>query len=244
MTVLLTGKAPSADAFLRTTGETKLLKLNRRPASSGTQAATQIQFAGQNNYAGKTPLAGLTAVADFAALMAGSELTAAAANFNADAKMTVQTHSGTGGLITAITNDTDNYSIGVASLDNLAASKLGALGGTAATPADQKARWVKVDNISPDFKADGSVDDKQRVGLQNGYTFAFEFQTIKASGLAGDYLGIYDKIVAGLKAPATNLVGIGYMKGADFPAFADNAQEATHKTIFVRNGNNHFPLSK
>lgn len=241
MTALLTGKATSADSFLRTTGETKILKLNRRPATSGTQAATQIQFAGQYNYVGKAPIAG---VASFADLMAGSETTAAAANINADAKMTVQTHSGTSALIAAVTDDATGYSIGVASLENAAASKLGAGGLAAATPADQKARWVKVDNISPNFKADGSVDTKQRVGLQNGYSFAFEFQTIKSAALAGDYLAIYDKIVAGLKAPAANLTGIGYIKGADFPAFADTDQEASHKTTFVRNGNNYFPLSK
>ncbi len=241
MTALLTGKAPSADSFLRTTGETKILKLNRRPATSGTQAATQIQFAGQYNYVGKTPIAG---VASFSELMAGSETTAAAANFNADAKMTVQTHSGTSALISAVTNDTADYSIGVASLENAAASKLGASGGAAATPDLQKARWVKIDNISPNFKADGSVDAKQRVGLQNGYSFAFEFQTLKSAALAGDYLAIYNAIVAGLKAPAANLTGIGYIKGTDYPAFASTTEEGTHKTTFVRNGNNYFPLSK
>jgi hypothetical protein len=157
--------------------------------------------------------------------------------------MTVRTHSGTSGLISAITDDTTDYSIGVASLENVAASKLGT-GGLAATPENQKARWVKVDNISPNFKADGTVDANQRVGLQNGYSFAFEFQTLKSAALTGDYLAIFNKIVDGLKAPAANLPGIGYFKGTDFPAFLDAAQEGTHKTTFVRNGNNYFPLSK
>ena len=236
MTALVTGKAPSANAFLNTTGETKILKLNRRPASSGTQASTQIQFAGQANFVGKAPIAGVTS---FASTMAGSPISAAAANLNVDGLMTVQTHSGTSALISAVTGDTTNYSIGVASLENVASAKLGN-----ADPALQTARWVKVDNISPNFTAAGGVDANQRVGLQNGYSFAFEFQTIKSAALAGDYLAIYDKIVTGLKAPAANLPGIGYIKGTDYPAFLDAAQEGTHKTTFVRNGNNYFPLSK
>ena len=236
MSALITGKAPSANAFLNTTGETKILKLNRRPASSGTQASTQIQFAGQANFVGKAPIAGVTS---FASTMAGSPISAAAANLNVDGLMTVQTHSGTSALISAVTGDTTNYSIGVASLENVASAKLGN-----ADPALQTARWVKVDNISPNFTAAGGVDANQRVGLQNGYSFAFEFQTIKSAALAGDYLAIYDKIVTGLKAPAANLPGIGYIKGTDYPAFLDAAQEGTHKTTFVRNGNNYFPLSK
>jgi len=219
-TALMTGKVASAADFLGDTNEARALTLNRRPASSGTQAATQIRFAGEANYYGKTPLAtGFD--------MAGSEITNATGV--AVNGITVKTHSGTGDLITAVRGDTAGLSIGVASLDN-AASKFGA------SRSAQTAFFVKLDGVSPDFTgaSDTALDGKYRTALQNGYSFAFEFQALKSAKLAGDYSAIYSDIVAGLKDPAANLTGIGYI-GSSIPAV---------NTAWTRGGNNFFPLNK
>ena len=261
ITALITGKTLSASALLRvpaadvTATDAKVLYVNRRPASSGTQAAVQIQFAGQNNYVGKAPVAGVAT--PFNTTMAGSpyvtdgSVGAPHTSINSG-KVVVKTHSGTGALLASVGMDTTDFSFGVASLDNASASKFGTPGlvdgsttayegKSAATPAAQVQRWVKIDGISPDFKNDGTVDAKQRVGLQNGYSFAFEFQTLKSTALSGDYLAIYNAIVAGLKATSGNLTGIGYLAGIS--TFTP-AEELSHKSTFTRNGNNYFPLSK
>jgi opacity protein-like surface antigen len=240
MTSLITGKAISAAAFLGDAAETRQLVLNRRPASSGTQAATQIRFGGQANFIGKAPLNGMKTADAIAAFdMAGAEtstntagvITATEVAINPNFK--VFTNSGTGDLIKKIGGDTDNLSIGVASLDNKASSKFSATGG-AATPEAQAVRWVKVDGRSPNFKGDGTVDGDQRAGLQDGYDFAFEFVTLKNAKSTGVYLGIYDAIVAGLKDPAANLTGMAYL----------NSTNVARNTAWTRNLNNYFPLNK
>lgn len=222
-TALMTGKVASAADFLGNPAETRALTLNRRPASSGTQAATQIRFAGEANYFGKTPLAtGFD--------MAGSETAAVGTGTTvAVNSMSVKTNVGTGDLIASIRGDVDNLSIGVASLDN-PASKFGA------SRSAQTAFFVKLDGVSPDFTgaSDVALDGTYRTALQNGYSFAMEFQTLKSAKLAGDYSAIYADIVTGLKDPAANLTGIGYIKSAD----------ATKNTAWTRGGNNLFPLNK
>ena len=221
-TALMTGKVTAAADL----GLTGTLTLHRRPASSGTQAATQIRFAGQTNYVGKAPVNGLTPALSIAAFnMAGSEVTNTAGVAVGD--VTVKTHSGTGDLITAVRGDTTGLSIGVVSLDN-AASKFGA------SRAAQTAFFVKLDGVSPDFTgaSDTALDSKYRTALQNGYNFAYEFQTLKSAKLAGDYSGIYSAIVGGLKDPAANLTGIAYIGGA------------TNSTTWTRGGNNNFPINK
>jgi len=215
-TALMTGKVTAAADL----GLTGTLTLHRRPASSGTQAATQIRFAGQANYMGKTPLA-----SGFD--MVGSEVTNTAGVDVGSVK--VKTHSGTGDLITAVRGDTTagNLSIGVVSLDNTA-SKFGT------SRAAQTAFFVKLDGVSPDFKGDGTLDSKYRTALRNGYSFSYEFQALKSAKLAGDYSGIYSAIVAGLKDPAADLTGIAYIGSTD----------ATKNTVWTRGGNNNFPINK
>jgi hypothetical protein len=146
----------------------------------------------------------------------------------------VITNIGTGDLIKKVQGDTTGLSIGVASLDNKAASKFGPGNSTATSPALETARWVKVDGISPNFKGDGTVDDNQREGLKMGYPLAFEFQTIKSSKLAGDYSAIYTDIVAGLKDPVKDLTGIAYIGSTD----------PDKNATWIRGGNNFFPLNK
>jgi opacity protein-like surface antigen len=221
-TALMTGKVVSAADFLGDASEARTLTLNRRPASSGTQAATQIRFAGEANYFGKTPLAtGFD--------MAGSETAVAVTGTTvAVNSMNVKTNVGTGDLIASIKGDA-GLAIGVASLDN-AASKFGA------SRSAQTAFFVKLDGVSPDFTgaSDTALDGKYRTALQNGYSFAMEFQTLKSAKLAGDYSGIYAAIVDGLKNPAINLTGIGYIASTD----------ASKNTAWTRGGNNLFPLNK
>ena len=238
-TALMTGKTTSAAAFLRDNDENRVLSLNRRPNSSGTQAITQIYFAGEANYLGKTPLAtGFDMAGYDSTVMATTQDGKTTYSTNTDnwvnAGFKVTTNIGTGDLIKKVQGDTTGLSIGVASLDNKAASKFGPAGGTAATRDLETARWVKVDGISPNFKGDGSVDGDQRAGLQAGYSFAFEFQTVKSSKLAGDYSAIYSDIVAGLKNPALNLTGIAYI----------NSSDTAKNTTWTRNENNYFPLNK
>lgn len=223
-TALMTGKVTSAADL----GLTGTLTLHRRPASSGTQASTQIRFGGQAAYVGKSPLNGLTSPLSIAAFnMAGSEITNTA---GVTEGILVKTHSGTGDLITAIRGDTaaGALSIGVASLDN-GPTKFGA------SRAVQTAFFVKVDGISPDFTGDGdALDSKYRTALKNGYSFAMEFQAIKSSKLSGDYSGIYTAIVNGLKNPAADLSGMAYIGSTD----------ATKNTAWTRGGNNYFPLNR
>lgn len=220
-TALMTGKVSSAADL----GLTGALTLNRRPASSGTQAATQIRFAGEVNYTGKVPLAtGFD--------MAGSEIT----NITGVAvgEVTVKTWSGTGDLITGIRTGS-GLQIGVASLDNSAASKLGA--SSSVTRANQQAFWVKLDGQSPDFTGANAtaLDSKYRTALMNGYSFAMEFQTLKSAKLGeGVYSAIYSDIVSGLKDPAYDLTGIAYIGSTD----------AAKNTSWTRGGNNFFPLNK
>lgn len=228
-TALMTGKVTAAANL----GLTDTLTLNRRPSSSGTQAATQIRFAGQANYVGKTPINGLTPALSLAAFdMAGTEITNTTGV--AVGSVNVITHSGTADLITNIRTGS-GLQIGVASLDNSASSKLGA--SSTVTRANQQAFWVKLDGVSPDFKGTTTsgvddLDSKYRTALQNGYSFAYEFQTLKSAKLAGDYSGIYSAIVTGLKDPAQNLTGIAYIG------------TATNATTWTRGGNNNFPLNK
>jgi hypothetical protein len=225
-TALMTGKVASAADL----GLTGTLTFHRRPASSGTQAVTQIRFAGQTNYVGKAPVNGLTPALSIAAFdMAGSETGAPTTGTTATLAngLVVKTWSGTGDLIGGVRADTTGLSIGVVSLDN-AASKFGS------SRAAQTAFFVKLDGVSPDFKGDGTLDGKYRTALQNGYSFAYEFQTIKSSKLALPYAGIYTAIVDGLKNPDADLSGIGYIGSTD----------ATKNTVWTRGGNNYFPINK
>ena len=238
-TALMTGKITSAAQLLRDNAETRVLSLNRRPNSSGTQAATQIMFAGQANYYGKTPLAtGFDMAGYDSALVLTTQDGQTTASTNTEqvvnAGFKVITNVGTGDLIKKIQADTTGLSIGVASLDNKAADKFGANNGKATSRDLETVRWVQLNRLTPNFMPNGTVDSTQRAALQTGYPFAFEFQTIKSAKLAGEYSGIYSAIVTGLKDPSANLTGIAYIGSTD----------ATRNTAWTRGGNNNFPLNK
>ena len=248
MTALMTGKITSAAALLdkADADETRVLNLVRRPNSSGTQATAQIRFAGQLGYIGKTPIA-------LGFDMIGADSSTWSVNDNkyvdnvvaVNSGFNVITSPGTGDLIKKVQGDSTNLSIGYASLDNQASSKFGASNGTAATPDLETARWVKVDGISPNFKTDGTVDSKQRLGMKAGYSVAFEFQMMKAAGLAAPYSDIYNDIATALKT-ADN-TGIAYIPEGSAVVDATNKYTAWTRggtKANISGGNNYFPLNK
>lgn len=210
-TSLITGKVTTATALMGTT-DTTTISLARRVDSSGTQAASNIFFAGLAGYNVKTPAAD------------GFDLPLGA---GVSGDLTVTAGSATGDVITAVSGNTTSYALGVVSLENTYLP----------AKADSKikgALFVKIEGISPNFKTDGTLDAKARVGVQNGYPFAFDMQALKPTGLAGAYLAIYNTIVTALTNPANNLAGIAYIGSTD----------ATKNTSFHRNGNNFLPLVK
>ena len=248
-TALITGKVVDAADWLGDATEVRMLTLNRRPSSSGTQAATQIRFAGQANYYSKLATG---------FQMAGSDTGATKVGTTVDVNsMKVKTNSGTSDLLKSIYSNDAGLSIGIASLDNKASSKLGPVVKDANDKditnyarGDQTAFWVKLDGVSPDFKgsADTAFDSKYRTALQNGYSFVFEFQTLKSVKTTPTtvYGAIYNKIVEGLKDPAADLTGIAYIG-----ATGDHAGKATAWTRGAKlvdgnitGGNANFPLNK
>jgi hypothetical protein len=222
---LMKGKITSAAEFLRDSAETRVLNLNRYVATHGAQIATQIMFAGQANYAGKKPLATGFVIAGSDFISGYLPSLAINPGFN------VMTNVGTTDLINRVKSDTTGLSIGVAYLGQSAFSRFGYF--PYAPPDLQTARWIKLDR-SPNFRPDGTVDTKQRTGLQLGYPFAFEFVALKSYKLMPPYLDIANEIVNGLKDPANDVTGFAYI-GSD---------DGTKNTTWTRGGSNYFPLSK
>lgn len=211
---VITGKVTSADALLGTTGDANALTLHRRVNSSGTQAASNIFFAGQAGYVLKTPL-----VDGFADVLAG--------NVAPVGSLTVTENSATGTVLSGVAAAT-GYALGVVSIENTynmtkASSKLaGSL-------------FVKLDGVSPNFSAaTGALDAKARVGLMNGYPFAFEMQAVKSAALGANQLDIAGKIITALQDPAQNLAGIAYIGSGD----------AAKNTSYTHGVSNYLPLFK
>jgi hypothetical protein len=208
---IVTGKIKTADALLGTTGNTTKIALYRRVNSSGTQAASNIFFAGQAGYNVKTPTTDGYV----------TPIETSVDNLN------VTLGSTTGDVIGGVSGNTADYALGVVSLENVYSL-------TKASSKLKGAAFVKIDGISPNFKADGTLDAKHRVGLQNGYAFAFEMQAVKPSALAGAYNEIATKIIDGLKDPAANLAGLAYIGSTD----------TAKNTDYTRGGVNYQPLTK
>jgi hypothetical protein len=100
--------------------------------------------------------------------------------------------------------------------------------------------------VSPDFTgaSDTALDNKYRTALQNGYSFAYEFQTLKSSKLGEPYASVYNKIVAGLKDPVANLTGIAYIGSTDNAKNTPWTRGAKATNGVISGGNNFFPLNK
>jgi len=217
---LITGSVTTADAFLNTTGETKKIALARRVSLSGTQAASNIFFAGQAGYVAKTPTTD-----GFATLLAAGTT----------GDVIVTEGAGTGDVITAVSGNSTNYAIGVVSLENY-------FDPVKVTSKIKGALYVKLDGMSPNFKADGTLDAKARVGMKSGYPFAFAMQALKSADLTAvakpAHFDIYTAIVTGLQAPANNLAGIAYIGAATDTAAGDV------NTSYLRGASNYLPLTK
>ena len=218
---IATGKITTADQLLGTTGDTKLIKLARRHSSSGTQAASNIYFANQQGYNAKL------------AAVDGGDSYADVKAAGTSGSLVVIEGSATGDVITAVSSEATDYALGVVSIENFYSN-------TKASSKLKGALFVKLENVSPIHKADGSIDAKARAGIINGYPFAFQMQALKSVTLADPYLTIYNKIVAALTDPSGNLAGIAYIGSSD----------ATKNTAYTRftdaavSGGNYLPLRK
>jgi hypothetical protein len=217
---IITGKITTADQLLGTTGDTKLIKLARRTASSGTQAASNIYFANQQGYNAKLTTDGADSYADVKA--AGTY-----------GSLVVTEGTATGDVITAVSGETTDYALGVVSVENTYSN-------TKTSGKLKGALFVKLENVSPIHKGDGTIDAKARAGMLNGYPFAFQMQALKSATLADPYLTIYNKIVLALTDPSKDLAGIAYIGSGD----------ATKDTTYTRftdaavTGGNYLPLRK
>lgn len=210
---VVTGQINTAAALLDDATDLTKLVLARRVSQSGTQPSSNIFFAGQAGYAVKTPL-----VDGYAAILGAGVV----------GDLTVSENSTTGDVITAVSANTTDYAMGVASLENTYSM-------TKSASKVKGALFVKLENVSPNFNmATGALDSKHRVGLQAGYPFAYEMQAVKQNGLAGEYLDIADKVIAALIDPAQNLAGIAYIGSTD----------ATKNTSYTRGASNYLPLTK
>lgn len=214
---LVTGSVRTATALMGTT-DTMTISLARRVNTSGTQAASNIFFAGQVGYNAKA-----VTTDGFADVLSGPTATSTGVY----GSVTVTEGSATGDVITAVSGNTTSYALGVVSLENTYADS------TTASKV-KGALFVKIDGISPNFSTAGVLDPKARVGMQNGYPFAFEMQALRPTALTGAYKSIFDTIVASLVNPAGDLAGLAYI---------DSLTPAKN-TSFVRGASNYLPLVK
>ena len=234
MTALVTGKATGATFGVAADAP---IVYYRRVPFSGTQASSNITFAGQaategfkaaDIISGKVTATGYATLADAGAVTTAGDYVNTVGNFTTHSKV------GSGDVITGVsaptipgvvTTPVNTLAFGVVSLEKV-------------YPADTKnTTWVKLGGISPNFKADGTLDSKQRFGMQAGYPMQFEMVAIKnaANDKTPALKAVVDAIVTGLANPTYNLAGIAYIGSTD----------ATKKAVYTRGGkgNNYAPLT-
>jgi len=225
MTALVTGKATAAEFGVDSSAT---FAYYRRVPFSGTQAASNITFAGQaatEGFKAADILSGKAVATGFATLADAGVVDASGNYSNIVGNFTTYSKVGSGDVITGVSANTTALAFGVVSLEKI-------------YPADLKgATWVKLGGISPNFKADGTIDSKQRVGLQAGYPMQFEMVAIKnaANDKVPALKAVVDSIVTALADPTYNLGGIAYIGSTD----------ATKKAVYTRGGrgNNYAPLT-
>jgi len=172
----------------------------RRDNLSGTQAASNIFFL--NNVCGLKGYAGALSVSTAADSSASYIVVDQTNDGTGKAEVCVWSGSAAGATANA------NYGIGVVSL-----GEKDAVDAANAKPF----YFVKLDGISPNFKADGSYDSTHRTNLANGsYKFATEMAayvktaTVLTTGVGKVAKAIADDIA---KASLSNLTGIAYLTG-------------------------------
>jgi hypothetical protein len=229
MTALVTGKATGATFGVAADAS---IAYFRRVAFSGTQAASNITFAGQaatEGFKAADILAGKVTATGYATLAAAGTVDASGNYANTVGTFTTYSKVGSGDVITGVSGNTTALAFGVVSLEKVY---------SASTSGDLKgATWVKLGGISPNFKADGTQDSKQRVGMQAGYPMQFEMVAIKnaANDKTPALKAVVDSIVTALADPTYNLAGIAYIGSTD----------STKKATYYRGGlgNNYAPLT-
>jgi len=255
MVALVTGKAtPSMIsgnlADDATDGTGKKLTYFRRVPMSGTQASVQIAFAGQaaiEGFDAKKVAANPAIASGYVTPVLGAPDTSASATAGGyvwnggHANYFVKALVNGGDVVTQITlpAEADNYAIGVVSLENVYTPVVTAAStsatGLAKASGLKGASYVRLDGISPNFKADGSIDLKQRVGMQSGYQFQYEMVAVKNAANKAPQLAVVDSIVTALADPANDLAGLTYV----------GASDAAKKAKFYRGGEakNYAPLT-
>lgn len=147
------------------------LKLSRRSDTSGTQASSEAYFLNYPCVATGKMSGSLTAIGTQAT--ADTSLTA----LTGGVTLTVVLNSTT----TLVKSDlaTDNaYAIGVLSLENLEPTN------TEDNFTDWK--YVKIDGVSPNWKANGNYDATQKLSTVKGqYTFAYEMELVSKTSIVG-----------------------------------------------------------
>jgi hypothetical protein len=208
------GQFNSSDAFGVAAND---ITLCRRDDLSGTQAASNIFFL--NNVCGLEGHLGAIPVVTNADSVAPSYNVVDAANVSTGkAEVCVWSGSATGTTAQA------GYGIGVVSLGEKDAVD---------TSLTKPFYFVKLDGVSPNFKANGQYDSTHRSNLLNGsYKFATEMAayvkstTNLTTGNGKIARAIVDDIA---KANLSNLTGIAYLAGT---------ADATKTARYTKGGNN------
>jgi hypothetical protein len=251
MTALVTGKATGATFGVA--ADTAIAYFRRVPFS-GTQASSNITFAGQaatEGFKAADILAGKVTATGYATLAAAGTVDASGNYANTVGTFTTYSKVGSGDVITGVSGNTTALAFGVVSLEKVYAagttSTTNATTGVVTTAANgdlKGATWVKLGGISPNFKADGTLDSKQRVGMQAGYPMQFEMVAIKnaANDKTPALKAVVDSIVTALADPTYDLAGIAYI---GTPAANATAAEVAKYAKYTRGGlgNNYAPLS-
>jgi len=214
------GGVTSAAQWLGIPEASLAVTLNRRVASSGTQAASNMYFLNSQcggygkditgvvtNVAGKNvnaSLLGAPIKSTGGGAISPRTGVAAAPGTPFGTGVYVRELSETADVRSAIRNDTAGYAIGVVSLDGAESTSLLAGG-----------RYIKVDGAHPMLKDDGSYDSTQRHALSRGaYPFAFELQAVRKFTTKPTALDIItDKVISDVRGGATALTGVAYFPG-------------------------------
>jgi len=147
------------------------LELARRSDTSGTQASSEAFFLNYPCVATGKMTGSLTAIGAQSPVVADTSLAA----LSGGVTMTVNLKSTTGQVKSALATD-NAYAIGVLSLENLQPTN------TEDNFTDWK--YVKIDGVSPNWKADGTYDDTQKLSTVTGkYTFAYEMELVSKNSI-------------------------------------------------------------
>jgi len=214
------GGVTSAAQWLGIPEASLAVTLNRRVASSGTQAASNMYFLNSQcsgygkditgvvtNVAGKNvnaSLLGAPIKSTFGGAISPRSGVTDLPGTLFGTGVYVREHSETADVRTAIRNNTTGYAIGVVSLDGGESGALVAEG-----------RYIKVDGAHPMLKNDGSYDVSQRHALARGsYPFAFELQAVRKFTKKPTVLdNIAEKVISDVRGGDNALTGVAYFPG-------------------------------